>query len=448
MRCLNVEGVDAFFAEKLDWIESTLQDLQPRVRTLLANSEVISEEPAVCEGSETALLLERLATAITSTKKLRKFVVVNKEALRKIVKKYKRWHSGGTELIGVRLQCAGQDQAARLARAWDSVRKLNDELFLSCSSYYEYLQDTRHLQKKHTQRLKRRTDSDAILRKSRLARMIGVDSYRRINVESTFEPAVLLALVLIVPLVTFATTYFISSNMLDDDSNPDSLPLFAARGYFLSASIDKPPASNIGTLGLSISLTIIAVVMFLKHKMVSSQLRGLWTFSHRVSLTFGMLSYVGGMGVAAYQYNLDKNLHLAFAGIFFVSALIHMLFEVILMTVLKIEDPRTLRVRQVIVFMCIILCPLMIVCLLWSHRFERFSSSHLLLRNTSAGSEITMFILLLVYFGSYYAMFRRAHVSLRVIVRSPFGVSKARRDWLGRPRDEQKPSRARGKKVD
>ena len=229
--------------------------------------------------------------------------------------------------------------------------------------------------------------------------------------------------------------------MKDDDSDPNSMSLFEARGFFLSASIDKPPAANIGTLGLSISLTIIAGVMYLKHKMVSKQLRGLWTFSHRVSLFFGMLSYVGGMGVGAYQYHLDKNLHLAYAGVFFISALIHMAFEVILMTVLELEDPQTLRVRQAIAAICTLLCPAMIGCLLTSRTFPKFSANHLMFRSASATCEIFLFISFLLYFASYYPMFRRAHVSLSVIVRSPYGVRKSRRDWLGRPPDEQRSPR-------
>jgi len=444
---LCLEKVDEFYFSKVRWLRDATDNAIPALRNLLKDSDTISTEPAVCEGTNTATLLSSFAKIISVAKRLRTFVVVNEEALRKIVKKYiRRRGSGKTSLPKVALACSDAKEKEAFGRTLRSIYELKDTIQVSCSSYYEYLQDSRILLFKQRERLRHRTKSSKILEKSVLARMIGVDAYRKLNVESTLQPVALLFYMLLVPMLTFMTTYYISAGLKHEDGNEDSLSLFEARGYFLSSSIDKPPAANIGTLGLSVSLTIIAVVIFIKHKCVSKQLRGIWTFTHRMSLSFGLLSYIGGMGVAAYQHHLDKTLHLLFAGIFFISAVVHMTFEVILMSVLKLDGPRALRFRQVLVVMCLVLCPTMIGCLFYSRRFTRFSPEHLLFRDLSASAEIMMFVSLLLYFASYYSTFWNLNLVLSIVVRSPYGVRKSRLDWMGRASDERRKLATKPKK--
>ena len=114
----------------------------------------------------------------------------------------------------------------------------------------------------------------------------------------------LLTATVLLPVVTFTAAYAVSQK-----HNPD---VWLRKGYFLSAAIDLPPASNFGSLGLTLTLAAFTGVVIVRHHVVSARLALLaaqqsvhehtsLTALHRASLTTALSAAFGGHGVAAYQ---------------------------------------------------------------------------------------------------------------------------------------------------
>ena len=104
------------------------------------------------------------------------------------------------------------------------------------------------------------------------------------------------------------------------------------KGYFLSAAIDLPPASNFGSLGLTISIAAFAAVAVVRHHIVAERLRAARLASslgwlHRASLGAALTAALGGHGVAAYQHHESRAWHNAFAATFVLCALCHFHLE-------------------------------------------------------------------------------------------------------------------------
>lgn len=104
------------------------------------------------------------------------------------------------------------------------------------------------------------------------------------------------------------------------------------KGYFLSAAIDLPPASNFGSLGLTIALAAFAAVAVVRHRVVAERLRAANLASslavhHHSSLAAAIVAVVGGHGVAAYQHNQSHTWHNTFAAMFVLCALLHFHLE-------------------------------------------------------------------------------------------------------------------------
>ena len=68
----------------------------------------------------------------------------------------------------------------------------------------------------------------------------------------------LLGTATLLPVMTFAAAYRVSDRATDGD-------IWLRKGYFLSAAIDVPPASNFGSLGLTVALAAFAGVAVVRH---------------------------------------------------------------------------------------------------------------------------------------------------------------------------------------
>lgn len=76
----------------------------------------------------------------------------------------------------------------------------------------------------------------------------------------------LLAVAVGLPLVTFAAAYAVSDRVTGGD-------IWRRKGYFLSAAIDTPPASNFGSLGLTVALMAFTCVALVRHHIVAERLK-------------------------------------------------------------------------------------------------------------------------------------------------------------------------------
>ena len=134
----------------------------------------------------------------------------------------------------------------------------------------------------------------------------------------SFVPPYLFPLILAVfPPLLFAVTYPLTYA---------EVPKTDDKVIFLSATIDYPPMSCIGSLGLmlgSILLLLVSFLIFMRNKdlmrsgdMTSRKL-------NRAALILAVFTSVGCSGVAAFQQHLYLIVHLVFAGMFFFSGVVY-----------------------------------------------------------------------------------------------------------------------------
>jgi len=123
---------------------------------------------------------------------------------------------------------------------------------------------------------------------------------------------------LIMPVVTFIITYFVSA----------SGDLMSYPNYYLSSSIENSPASSVGTMGLALTTVLIPFVSFARHEYVkyyidnSQNNKSMSTRINDVSLKVAFISGLSALGVASFQtVATTKNIHFSFAILFFASGL-------------------------------------------------------------------------------------------------------------------------------
>jgi len=135
----------------------------------------------------------------------------------------------------------------------------------------------------------------------------------------------LLAVAVGLPVVTFAAAYSVSDRVTEGE-------IWRRKGYFLSAAIDTPPASNFGSLGLTVALMAFVGVTIVRHHIVAERLRVQGTRPalrslHSISLAAALVSGLGGHGVAAFPHHADRRWHNSFAAVFVLCALTHFALE-------------------------------------------------------------------------------------------------------------------------
>jgi hypothetical protein len=163
----------------------------------------------------------------------------------------------------------------------------------------------------------------------------------------SFLPPYLFPLTIAVfPPILFAVTYPLTYSEVSKTDN---------KLIFLSASIDYPPMSCIGSLGLmfgSILLLICSFLIFMRNKdlmrsgdMTSRKL-------NRAALVLAVLSALGCSGVAAFQQHLYIIVHLVFAGMFFISGVAY-INVIVYMESWRDERTVAWKIRRIVAFLSI-----------------------------------------------------------------------------------------------
>jgi hypothetical protein len=98
---------------------------------------------------------------------------------------------------------------------------------------------------------------------------------------------------------------------------------------FISATINEPPESCIGALGLSLAAVLMIATMGIRHVIVAERQRLVTggTRAVRISKTavvLGWVSAAGLLGVAAFQYVHQPIVHLIFVGVLFLCGAVHL----------------------------------------------------------------------------------------------------------------------------
>jgi hypothetical protein len=188
------------------------------------------------------------------------------------------------------------------------------------------------------------TQPDAVfflLRCSMLNRMFAPLREHRFS----FVPPYLFPLtVAIFPPLLFAVTYPLTYAEVPKSDN---------KVIFLSATIDYPPMSCIGSLGLmfgSILLLVCSFLIFMRNKdlmrsgdMTSRKL-------NRAALVLAVLTAFGCSGVAAFQQHLYLIVHLVFAGLFFISGVVY-INVIVYMESWRDERTAAWKIRRAVAFL-------------------------------------------------------------------------------------------------
>lgn len=306
-----------------------------------------------------------------------------------------------------------KDALNRLNALDAKVKVLETEVMVECSPFYEFLID----QKSMLKNLRQYQIEDRVQRRKHT--LTQITQHIDINqVQTHFF--VIVAVIL--PMLTLAITYYLSLGIYVDEENKVSI--LHEKGWFISASIDRAPASNIGTLGLNTTLMLLSVIVYVKHKLVKKQLRGrTWMRTHRVSTLFGFLSIFCGGGVAAFQHEDHATAHNSFAATFFIFGMVHVVMETFVDYYHSLSLPRT-RVIRVTVASLLILCvtgflvPMAYV--ISSKNSDNPAPAQVLrlYRLIAATFEVAAFACFVIWFASYYHILRSSQIQFNVIQRS------------------------------
>jgi len=296
---------------------------------------------------------------------------------------------------------------------WETMKRLEAAAYLlecktmvTSSEYHDFVQD-------HLTQLQLQRHQEKLARCEARSKML-TRLTRHIDMENQMRPATFLLVGVILPLVTLAITYYISFNIYVDEEQQRTV--FDEKGFFISTSIDRAPASNIGTLGLTTTLTMLSIIIFVKHKLVKKQLRGRnWMRTHRIATAFGLLSTFCGNGVAAFQHEANATAHNTFAGLFFLFGMIHVVMETLIDYKFSLSMPVTRKLRlltSALLIFCVagFLLPMSYVI---SHRsLDREVARRW--KQVAATFEVGAFVLFCLWFASYYAVLRASQFKLHV----------------------------------
>ena len=203
------------------------------------------------------------------------------------------------------------------------------------------------------------------------------------------------------------------------------VPSHVSRRYFLSAAIDLPPASNFGSLGLTITLAAFGAVAVVRHHIVAERLRaarltGALGPLHSASLGAALTSAVGGHGVAAIPHNQMPAGHNGFAAMFVLCALLHFHLESYLERTACLSSTLARCSRAMLVGIATVGCATFL-----SHVVvEEMSGIQCGIgKLAAAAAEIVSCACFLVYLATYSRSFHESHIALTVTV--PSGVLTA-----------------------
>lgn len=190
------------------------------------------------------------------------------------------------------------------------------------------------------------------------------------------------------------------------------------RRYFLSAAIDLPPASNFGSLGLTVTLAAFAAVAIVRHHIVAERLRaaglsGSLGRMHATSLGAALTSAFGGHGVAAIPHNQNSVCHNGFAAVFVLCALLHLHLESRIERAAGLSSFVARASRLSLVAVATVGCATFL-----SHVVveEMYHTSIGIGKLSAAAAEIISCACFVVYLATYSRSFHESHISLTVTV--------------------------------
>jgi len=190
---------------------------------------------------------------------------------------------------------------------------------------------------------------------------------------------------------------------------------------FISDTINFPPESNIGTLGLSIasSLWFFVVIIRLKYtewvildncQKLGDKANGLNNLNW-INFIAGMLSGLSLSGVAAWQIHAQHVVHYAFATVFFISGLLTLVTNTVLDHKIYYA-PRYIRVLRTVLTVLAIFC--FIGGVLTFSLYEYIDGD--IFHNLAASFEISTSVVYLLYLLSYSFDFMDADIDFSVMI--------------------------------
>jgi len=415
-----LDHVESFVLVTRQRLELSFENLiRPSIEQLLDNNPTSRDEPKVRADSPEAQSLAGLATFKDTVQVLLKFIVVNEFATTKIKKKFEKQLSPCccnnsscrcSKVSQISKKIAAQ-HVCKLQRLLMELHGIDSRLMIKSTVYHDFLaEQVMLLENNRIQNKLNRLESKAAL----LTRLS-----KHIDIEHGILPASSLAIGVTLPLVTLAVTYYISANIYVGEG----VTIFDKKGYFISSSIDRPPASNIGTLGLTTTLALLSNIIFIKHKIVTKQLRSRrFMRSHRVATIFGLMSTFCGNGVSAFQHNDAPVAHNSFAASFFVFGMIHVLMETYTDITHKLSPRNTGWWRALIaglLVLCVIgfLGPMVYVIYTGMEKIPELRHESLFLKKIAATFEVAAFACLVLWFASYYGVLKGSEFNLQIHTR-------------------------------
>lgn len=356
-------------------------------------------------------ILSNFAFLVIQVESICKFLFVNSAAIKRLVDKVSSLVDlNGEEAFLSRVMKHNERIENKLAEVTllkVELEQVSGSLMCSSSCYYEYLQD--HIKSLETYRFRTKltryeTELQSTQTYQKMRRFA-----RLLDLEANLRPHQFLAtcvhLVFGTLFATYAITYVDKQNTVFDE-----------RGYFISASIDQQPAANIGSLGLNISLCLIGMIIFVKHRITNKQLRQrVWMSTHRVSYIVGISSVLAGMGVAAFQCRSFPKTHNIFAAFFFILGTIFVILETIIERKNKLATYRETLVRTCLALLVFV----SVLTFLFCEIYLRLSTGVSIeqkhrIRVVGAVFELLGFSSLVLWFGTFYSTFTNYNFQLHV----------------------------------
>jgi hypothetical protein len=298
-----------------------------------------------------------------------------------------------------------------------AAERLASKVMMECSTYYDFVVDTK------TQLIEQRQMDKQARNEQRKHMLTRLTTH--IDVEKQMRFSTVLAAGVLLPLLTLVVTYWISSTIYVDEHGLVSV--LQHKGWFISASIDRAPASNIGTLGLTTTLSMLTVIIFVKHNFVKMQLRGrAYMFTHRIATGLGLLSCFCGNGVAAFQHMDHATAHNTFAVTFFVLGMLHVVLETYLDLRLGLSLPRTRQLRLG-ASGALVLCVLFFIGpmgYVLSHGSDMCEQDIYWWKLIAAFFEVSALACFLIWFASYHHVFRALQFKMSVQYRVRLGSAE------------------------
>ena len=228
--------------------------------------------------------------------------------------------------------------------------------------------------------------------------------FRRLSGIEIPASLLLLAVSIVLPVVTFCVAFRVTHRVAPE--------IWQAKGYFLSAAIDVPPAAGVGSLGITISLAAFFCVAYVRHKIVSMRLCGTRLLLHRLSLTWAGLAAFGGNGVAAYPHHTSRLCHNGFAALCFFGALFHFALECLLEWLDgRLSTRRARAARTVLVVCAAVGCCTFVLHVVFEETLKRDLGIGKLL---AAQMEWGAMFCYMLYLASYFTAFRLTKIHMSI----------------------------------